>query len=71
MFDELLFSFFCVNVIFTTKDKTFYLCTFATKYLSNILIIFMSVEWDVKKCSVSRITTLGTQKTVSMDFEIM
>ena len=30
----------------------------------------MSVGWDVKWCPVSRITTpLGTQKTVSLDFD--
>ena len=37
-------------------------------HANNICIPGMSVGWDVKWYPVSRITTLGTQKTVSLDF---
>ena len=49
---------------------------FLPEYKSRIknnnifILIWMSVGWDVKWCPMSRINNpLGTQKTVSLDFD--
>ena len=60
LLQRLISIIFCRNVVFIAKFRDFYTFTFHYIYL----IFLCPSDGTTKWCSVSRLTTFGTQKTV-------